>query len=125
MGKVADFYKKVEQNPVLKEELLALNEKYKEQLGESDIQGKIEEEVIAIAGKHDYVLTKEDFAVMQEEEIDEQALDAVAGGASCLVIGFGVGDQSAGCIIIGKETATTGSGKTGYCVIIGASNPNQ
>lgn len=117
MSKVVDFYKAVEGNPELKEELLALNEKYKERIEEGNIQATIEEDIITIAGKHDYVLTKEDFAAMQNEEIGEKELEAVAGGAmvciifgapchgstgGCLAVGFGVGDQDATlCVILG------------------------
>lgn len=117
MSKIVDFYKVVEENKKLKEELLALNAKYKDRLAENNIKETIENEIIMIADKHDYVLTKEDFAAMQEEEIDEQQLENVAGGELlCMLVGFPHPDTTGACALIGFGA---GGEKIGFCIIAG------
>lgn len=119
MGKIVDFYKVAEQNPALKKELLALNDKYKERLKEVNIKEVIEEDIIAIAGKHEYVLTKEDFLSGSNEEIDELKLNnVVGGGVGCFAIGGAIyNDGTTGfCVGIGFGT---GGRSTNACVIIG------
>lgn len=80
MSKIVAFYKAVEENKEFKDELLALDAKYKDKLTEENIGEIIDREVIAIADKYNYTLTQEDLAEMKSEEVDEKTLDTVSGG---------------------------------------------
>lgn len=118
MNKILDFYKKIEQDQDLQRELLALNEKYKDRAAENNIAEIIQTEIIAIAKKHDYILVKEDFEALAQNEIDEKELEAVAGGMlACIVAGAGLNDMYGGCFFAGF--AGGGADGDAMCFVLG------
>ena len=102
MNKLKEFYEEAEKREDMKKALLQANE---------DVKGLSEEEVkekiIALGNQFGFEISKEDFN-SEEGEMDENAIEKVAGGikagcffsnAGCTVLGEI--DGSGGCILLG------------------------
>ena len=106
------FAEAVSKNEAMKKEL--------EALGKNDVVA-----VIKVAAKHGFTLTEEDFKAEAMEELDEDELEAVAGGVCvCLVAGGGTGwGKQCACVIGGK--GTNDSGTLCGCAIVGAGRDDE
>ena len=91
------FAEAVSKNEAMKKEL--------EALGKNDVAA-----VIKIAAKHGFTLTEEDFKADDMNEMNEDELEAVAGGVCfCLVGGGGTGNgKQCGCVVGGKGESDSG-----------------
>ena len=91
------FAEAVSKNEAMKKEL--------EALGKND-----EAAVIKIAAKHGFTLTEEDFKADDMNEMNEDELEAVAGGVcACPVVGGGTGNgKQCACVWGGKGESDSG-----------------
>ena len=103
------FAEAVSKDEAMKKEL--------EALGKNDVAA-----VIKVAAKHGFTLTEEDFKAEAMEELDEDELEAVAGGAChCPVVGGGTGNgKQCACVVGGKGESD--SGRLCVCVLAGIGN---
>ena len=99
------FAEAVSKDEAMKKEL--------EALGKNDVVA-----VIKVAAKHGFTLTEEDFKAEAMEELDEDELEAVAGGCCCAGIGGGTGSgKQCVCVLGGK--GENDSGRLCVCALAG------
>lgn len=105
------FAEAVSKDEAMKKEL--------EALGKNDEAAVIKAAVIKIAAKHGFTLTEEDFKAADMNEMNEDELEAVAGGdCYCPVGGSGTGNgKQCVCVVGGKGESD--SGTLCICVLAG------
>ena len=106
------FAEAVSKNEAMKKEL--------ETLGKNDVAA-----VIKVAAKHGFTLTEEDFKAADMNEMNEDELEAVAGGVCvCPYVGGGTGTgKQCACVMGGK--GTNDSGTLCGCAIVGAGRDDE
>ena len=106
------FAEAVSKNEAMKKEL--------EALGKNDVAA-----VIKIAAKHGFTLTEEDFKAADMNEMNEDELEAVAGGyCVCSIAGGGTGNgKQCACVLGG--IGESDSGRLCFCALGGYGHDDE
>ena len=121
---VKKFYEAVSQDEAMKQKFVELSQKYQGQpMDEAKVRTLMEKEALPLAAQMGYSFTMDDLKAFGEEiqhgkmncELNDEEMQAVAGGVFVCVVGGG--GEGVVCVVIGLNAAQPYPAR--FCCIIG------